>query len=339
MKSYLIDRYKKFRFRKFVKERTGYQHQYAFIGAGNHSLSNLYPVLEYLNVPLKYIHSRSSDKAQSMASIYPGARACSDLNEIIQDEEIGGVFISISPNHQFDVASSLLEAGKNVFVEKPPCSTLDELQQLIEFDSRCVIGVQKRYSSINKYLKGLKGVRSYTYRYLTGAYPEGDALLDLFIHPIDNIVFLFGSIQHAEIKVLNESTFVLAEHDNGIVGTLELSTDYSWNSFTDILHINTSKRVYTADYPDKLSHYKKPGSVVGIPLEKLTSRPVNLTYDYHNTGSVPVSQYNSLVEQGYMGELQAFLALCEKGLQNNPSNPSGLLPTYKIIEEIRSRSS
>lgn len=38
---------------------------------------------------------------------------------------------------------------------------------------------------------------SYNLKYLTGSYPEGDAMLDLFVHPLDYVTFLFGK---AEVK-------------------------------------------------------------------------------------------------------------------------------------------
>ena len=33
---------------------------------------------------------------------------------------------------------------------------------------------------------------SYDLHFLTGNYPEGNALIDLFIHPLDLVTFLFG---------------------------------------------------------------------------------------------------------------------------------------------------
>ena len=42
----LINRYKRLRTERFLSQTC--QHQYAFVGMGQHSLSNLYPVLHYL---------------------------------------------------------------------------------------------------------------------------------------------------------------------------------------------------------------------------------------------------------------------------------------------------
>ena len=49
----LINRYKRMRTEHYLRQT--YQYSYAFVGMGQHSLTNLYPVLHYLGVPLKYI--------------------------------------------------------------------------------------------------------------------------------------------------------------------------------------------------------------------------------------------------------------------------------------------
>lgn len=105
--------------------------QYAFVGFGNHSTSNLYPVLDYLHVPLKYICCKSEDKAQLINTAYPHVRATISLQEILDDEEVKGIFVAVTPQEHFHIASEVLKSGKAIFIEKPPCQSLDELMQLI----------------------------------------------------------------------------------------------------------------------------------------------------------------------------------------------------------------
>lgn len=49
----LIERYKNMRSRRRLQECC--VNEYSFVGFGGHSVDNLYPVLDYLHVPLKYI--------------------------------------------------------------------------------------------------------------------------------------------------------------------------------------------------------------------------------------------------------------------------------------------
>lgn len=57
---HLIARYKHLRSVRQLSQ--SYKGKYAFVGIGNHSTNNLYPVLDYLHVGLKYICCKSPDK-------------------------------------------------------------------------------------------------------------------------------------------------------------------------------------------------------------------------------------------------------------------------------------
>lgn len=175
--------------------RNVYSGQYAFVGIGSHSLANLYPVLQYLQVPLKYICCRSKEKTMLIEAKYKGIKATTSLSEILSDNEVKGVFVSASPSAHFSIAKQVLQSGKHLFIEKPPCQSLGELEQLCqladEHKAIAMAGLQKRYSPVMSTLrKRLSKERliSYNARYVTGNYLEGNVVLDLFIHPIDTLV-------------------------------------------------------------------------------------------------------------------------------------------------------
>ncbi len=105
----IIDRYKHLRSLRQLGE--GYRGMYAFVGIGNHSTSNLYPVLSYLHVPLKYIGCKSHDKLPLIERAYPGVKATTSLAEILSDDEVKGVFVSIAPEAHFDIGIKVLESG------------------------------------------------------------------------------------------------------------------------------------------------------------------------------------------------------------------------------------
>ena len=85
----LIDRYKRLRTKRFLCQT--YQYSYAFLGMGQHSLTNLYPVLHYLGVPLKYICVTSERKAQLIERKFPHVKATTSLDMILNDDEVKGV--------------------------------------------------------------------------------------------------------------------------------------------------------------------------------------------------------------------------------------------------------
>lgn len=86
--------------------------------------------------------------------IFPGITVTTDLDDILSDDSVRGVFVSASPSAHFGIASEVLKANKALFVEKPPCGTLEELDVLTRLaDQRnvpAVVGMQKRYSPVTR---------------------------------------------------------------------------------------------------------------------------------------------------------------------------------------------
>ena len=145
----LIERYKRIRTERFLAQT--YQYSYAFLGMGQHSLTNLYPVLHYLGVPLKYICVTSERKAQLIERKFPHVKATTSLDMILNDDEVKGVFVSASPSAHFSLASQILKSNKSLFIEKPPCQSLQELDALIDKQRLygspiAMVGLQKRYA-------------------------------------------------------------------------------------------------------------------------------------------------------------------------------------------------
>ena len=82
----LINRYKRLRTEHYFAQT--YQYQYAFVGMGQHSLTNLYPVLYYLGIPLKYICVTSERKARLIEGKFTHVTATTSLDDILEDETV-----------------------------------------------------------------------------------------------------------------------------------------------------------------------------------------------------------------------------------------------------------
>ncbi|MBR3454436.1 MAG: Gfo/Idh/MocA family oxidoreductase, partial [Bacteroidaceae bacterium] len=280
----LIERYKRLRTTKYLSQ--SYQYSYAFVGLGQHALTNLYPVLHYLAVPLKYICVTSERKVQLIERKFPHVKATTSLDMILNDDEVKGVFVSASPSAHFSIASQILKSGKSLFIEKPPCQTLRELDALIDQQRLygspvAMVGLQKRYAPavqiLQKYLRK-KYLISYDLHYLTGAYPEGNALLDLYIHPLDLVCHLFGKPEILVCQQVASASYILMLRHPHIVGTLELSTSYTWTSAGESLKVCTSKGIYRLSQMELLTFEPKHSSILGIPYEKVHKH--NKTIEY-----------------------------------------------------------
>ena len=253
----VIGRYRNIRSMKALEKV--YNHQYALVGIGNHCMSNLLPVIQHLQIPLKYICCTSEKKAALITKKYRGVEGTNSLQQILDDEAVDGVFVAASPRAHYGIAKEVIKSGKALFIEKPPCRNNDELNSLIDSTRlyggvSLVVGLQRRFAPATRILqKRLKKehVLHYHYCYLTGLYPEGDAMTDLFIHPIDYVLFLFGKAEIVSANMVKASdggnTLLLTLQHKSVLGMLELSTAYSWNDARETLNINTNKDVSSTD--------------------------------------------------------------------------------------------
>ena len=336
----LINRYKRIRTERFLRQT--YQYQYAFVGMGQHSQTNLYPVLHYLGVPLKYICVTSERKAKLIEEKYR-IKTTTSLDEILNDEVIKGIFVSASPSAHFSIASQVLQSGKSLFIEKPPCQTLEELDTLIALQQQhgspvAMVGLQKRYAPAVQQLKNrLRKERRFNYdlHYLTGAYPEGDALLDLYIHPLDLIFHLFGQPEILACRQVAKDSYILMLQHPHIIGTLELSTAYTWTTAEESLKICTRSGVYNLSQMESLTFTPNPTTILGIPMERLRLRHEMKEPLFQRNNFTPILENNQIYSQGYFNEITTFIDAVE-GMGNQiSSNFKDVRDTYEIICKIK----
>lgn len=336
----IINRYKRMRTERLLAQT--YQYSYAFVGMGQHSLTNLYPVLHYLGVPLKYICVTSERKARLIEKRFPDVKATTSLDTILNDGEVKGVFVSASPSAHFSIALQVLKSGKSLFIEKPPCQTLAELNTLIELHqlystSIAMVGLQKRYAPAVQILRQhlhKEHLVSYDLHYLTGAYPEGDALLDLYIHPLDLVTYLFGKPEIIACQHVAPASYILMLRHPHIVGTLELSTDYAWTSAEESLKVCTSRGIYRLSQMEDLTFEPKPSTILGVPYEKIHAHNRTVEHLYSRNNSTPTLPNNQIYSQGYYNEIQAFVASVEHSHSGIISDITTVRPTYEVLMSI-----
>ena len=336
----LINRYKRMRTERYLNET--YRCQYAFVGMGQHSLTNLYPVLHYLQVPLKYICVTSERKARLIERKFKGIKATTRLDDVLHDENVKGVLVAASPSAHFSIASRILQSGKSLFIEKPPCHSVAQLKALIAMQQAsgsgvAMVGLQQRYAPAVQILKRrLKGERllNYDLHYLTGAYPEGDALLDLYIHPIDLATWLFGKAEIVSYLEINKHSYILMLRHQHIVGTIELSTCHCWQNAQQSLTVHTRSGCYHLAQCEELSFVTKQAVIAGIPIEKLLPRRQSVEYLYRHDSFSPTIANNSIYTQGYYQEVSTFVNAVEGVKANVLTDLQSVEPTLKLIDGI-----
>ena len=131
----------------------------AVVGTGDWG-ANL--VRNFANLPgsrLVALHDNDLARLRKSAAQYPGARAVAGLEELLAMPDVRGAVVAASAVSHHALAKALLEAGKDVFVEKPLALGVAQAEELVrlarERDRILMVGHLLLYHPAVRHLKGL----------------------------------------------------------------------------------------------------------------------------------------------------------------------------------------
>jgi virulence factor len=341
----LLKRYNQYRKEKYFRSPLfATRKAYAFVGFGIHSMTSFYPLLRHFNIHLKYICTKSSHPEKDLSPLFPGCTFTHDLEVILRDDTVAGVFVCATPEAHYGILTRLLEAGKPVFIEKPPCQTLDQLRQLqkINPSAICKIGLQRRYWPGNaSIVKQCRNATSYLYQFQTGPLAKGDPITELFIHPLDYTRLLFGDPKLESVSKHQDDksiTFQLhLTHPGGCSGLVHLSTNYSWHPPLEHLTVNTPGESLTLQYPTSVTGKQLPFRIMNIPTERLMNQALTTKEYYSGIPTLtPALEFNTLLVQGFLPEIEHFVSLVENpgARKGEASDLSSLLSIYELFQSL-----
>ena len=261
-----------------------------FIGAGNYASRVLIPAFKKANVELDTLASSTG-----VSSVHHGrkagfAQATTDLNTIWDSPRINTVVIATRHNAHASQLMAALKAGKHVFVEKPLCLTLSELEQIrtavtlrgpqgdMTVHPILMVGFNRRFSphiqKIKQLLSTITAPKSFIMTVNAGAIPPdhwtqdpnsgGGRIIGEACHFIDLLRFLAA----ASITEFNRSFITSSTRDtatitlkfaDGSVGTIHYFANGSKSFPKERLEIFTAGRVLALDNFRKLTGYGWPG--------------------------------------------------------------------------------
>lgn len=181
------------------------------VGAGFMGTTHAKAYTNIPNVKVKYVVDQDGERSQRLASEI-GAQALTSITQLLADRETDLVDITLpTPLHPI-MAISALEAGKHVVVEKPIALTTEEADRMLTVarDSGRLLKVAHvlhflpEYAAIHTIVtSGRLGKPRLGHAYRLSNMPQwaelfrdpcktGGAVLDLQIHDIDFLNWLFG---------------------------------------------------------------------------------------------------------------------------------------------------
>jgi predicted dehydrogenase len=81
---------------------------------------------------LAWLCDTSEEQRDRLAARYPDARMTADFGELLADDTLDAVVVATPVPTHHELAKLALEAGKHVFVEKPPTMRGAEMEELVE---------------------------------------------------------------------------------------------------------------------------------------------------------------------------------------------------------------
>lgn len=259
----------------------------ALVGAGNFAKMALAPALAKSGARLQYVCAQSNGAAAThLASKYGFASATTSLDELWEDQQLNTVFIATRHDSHAALVSRALDAGKQVFVEKPLCLNQEELASILETYGRCdpaprlMVGFNRRFSpyavKAKELLAGRDEPLAMTCTVNAGIIsPEvwvhdqavgGGRIVGEACHFIDLMVFLSGSLvssvatvkMEGKVAVGEDKAAIILAFEDGSVGSINYFANGAADYPKEHLEVFSQSRVLRLDNYRKMTGHGFP---------------------------------------------------------------------------------
>ncbi|MGH8196980.1 MAG: Gfo/Idh/MocA family protein [Steroidobacteraceae bacterium] len=171
-------------------------------GWGKNLARNLHQLPE---ANLRYVCDLNRTKLDQLARQLPGAQLTSDLDLVLRDPEVQAVVVATPAPRHHPICKAALEAGKDVFVEKPFTLEVAHAEELIALAKKnqrvLMVGHLLEYHPVVTRLREMIGREDFGKLYyiysqrvnLGTVRADENALWNFAPHDISVIMFLLGS--------------------------------------------------------------------------------------------------------------------------------------------------
>jgi predicted dehydrogenase/threonine dehydrogenase-like Zn-dependent dehydrogenase len=264
-----------------------------FVGSGNYATAVLIPAFKEAGARLKMVASSGGISGVHAGRKFGFEATTTDTDSVFSDSQINTVVITTRHNSHARLVCQALGAGKHVFVEKPLCLTLDELQQIQDVYSSLVtrhsspplimVGFNRRFApqvqKMKALLAGVREPKAFVMTVNAGAIPAehwtqdpavgGGRIVGEACHFIDLLRFLTGSpisgFQAVSlgkvpgVAVAEDKSSITLRFANGSVGTIHYLANGHKTFPKERLEVFAGGRILQLDNFRKLTGFDWPG--------------------------------------------------------------------------------
>ncbi len=222
----------------------------AFIGAGSYAQSHLLPnIPKRSDILLKGVLTAQGTSSRTVADRFGFEFCTGDENEILENKNINTIFITTRHDSHAEYVIKALKTGKNIFVEKPLCITVKELEEITDMYNSVrnsqpsvpllMVGYNRRFAPFAQRIKRefSEGPMAMSYRINAGIIPPDSWIQDAEIgggrivgevcHFVDFLTFINGSLPVSvnaqamdDPNNLNDVLNISMKYQNGSIGTI-----------------------------------------------------------------------------------------------------------------------
>jgi predicted dehydrogenase len=267
-----------------------------------------------------------------------------DSEEIFNNKEINTVFITTRHNTHAEYVIKALKTGKHVYIEKPLCLTIQELEEIAELftpsaerQAACVlmVGFNRRFSPLIKKMKEVvNGMPlSIIYRINAGIIPRdswiqdkevgGGRIIGEVCHFIDTCLFLTDSLPSTVFaNCVKKNDKSIPDEDNvSILLTFESGSSaiINYTAYGNKQLPKESIELFANNIAMQMNNYRELSVYKGSKKERIA---------------------NSNQDKGFVNEFEAFKQAIKTGAPaiTFESLYKTTITTFKILESLRSNT-
>ncbi len=268
-------------------QQEGSQASVAFIGAGNYATAVLIPAFKEAGARMKIVASNGGVSGVHAGRKYGFEETTTAADEILANPEVNVVVITTRHDSHADLVCKALRTGKHVFVEKPLCLTLAELEEISATHAQLegqgnaplvMVGFNRRFAphiqKIRSLLAGVNGPKSFVMTVNAGMIPGdhwtqdkeigGGRIIGEGCHFIDLLRYLADASIVAHTRVVMDSAngdtvSLQLGFADGSIGTIHYFANGCKAFPKERLEIFAAGRVLQLDNFRRLKGYAWPG--------------------------------------------------------------------------------
>lgn len=262
------------------------------IGAGNFTKLIVLPILKDSSAKLVGISSSKGLSSSIAAKKFGFEYSTTDYNELLKDEKINTVFITTRHNNHAKLVIESLEAGKNVFVEKPLAIDMEQLADVVKCCNKLasenrmpklMVGFNRRFSPFVKDIfskvKGRSSGLAMNMTINSGALPKdlwvhdekigGGRIIGEGCHFIDTMSYLANSEVESiysvalnsdkELAIKNDNVILNLKFKDGSIGTLSYLSNGNKSYPKEQMSLFCEGKVFNLDNYKKVNAFGSSG--------------------------------------------------------------------------------